>query len=651
MPRPTAGRALFYTRESDDRVECAPPQEVRWAIGQARDLGLRFTGTEAAIEGMMKTGRPASGDLFLDYGISGNVVDRPGLRALQQAAEADLAVSHIIIPRRDRLIRPDNPLDGLRIETDLRQKGLTIVFRGFVLAPVRRGQRINLAELMLGLFEYEESGKFRRQLAEKVLLALPRLAEQGVSIGGSPPYGFERWLATADGTRVRKLPPGERVKRVGHHVLWWPTAEAELAVVDRMQQLVVGLPVSKIADLLTAEGVPPPSAGHRGAGGVWYPTTVRDILRNSIYVGVREYGKRSEGDQHRFTPAGPRDLTDADFGEHGKPRAVVNPPAERIRKELTFAPPTAPVRFAEVQNVLDARAATQQGKKRARGGAANPLGCRVFDLDCGWPMYRLSRNGTFKYTCGLYQQSDSKYCRHNTLPGPAAAEFVLNCVRQRVLVPGLLDRLRDRLRELAEAELGADRRDADQRALRDELAKVTRDLGVVQRNLARAATDAQWQAIQAEFDKLHATQKDLEQRLAAATQPQPADRGVEQEVEAALAGLDRFDDLAKSADAQQAIAELFGRLNARMFVQFRELPRGRQKVNELVGGVLTFGSAPPPVPLYEGPTDRRVIRKRVADGEVDSLLAGSAASPGGGPQDGPEDESSGNVGRRTRRCT
>jgi hypothetical protein len=99
------------------------------------------------------------------------------------------------------------------------------------------------------------------------------------------------------------------------------------------------------------------------------------------------------------------------------------------------------------------------------------------------------------------------------------------------------------------------------------------------------------------------------------------------------------------------VAELFSRLNARLFVRFQERPRGRRAVNVLVGGVLTFGSAPPLVRLYAGPTDRRVIRKRLADGEGDSLVAGSAANCGCGEQDGPEDESSGNVVRRTRRRT
>jgi hypothetical protein len=42
-----------------------------------------------------------------------------------------------------------------------------------------------------------------------------------------------------------------------------------------------------------------------------------------------EYGKRSSGDQLRFTPAGPRPLDERDFDEHGKRKSITNPESER----------------------------------------------------------------------------------------------------------------------------------------------------------------------------------------------------------------------------------------------------------------------------------------------------------------------------------
>ena len=39
------------------------------------------------------------------------------------------------------------------------------------------------------------------------------------------------------------------------------------------------------------------------------------------------------------------------------------------------------------------------------------------------------------------------------------------------------------------------------------------------------------------------------------------------------------------------------------------------KRNSLVGGFATFGANLTPVPLYEGPTDRAIIKKMLTNGE------------------------------------
>ena len=48
-------------------------------------------------------------------------------------------------------------------------------------------------------------------------------------------------------------------------------------------------------------------------------------------------------------------------------------------------------------------------------------------------MYRQPYNGSFRYACGLYQQSHGAACKHNTVDGVRATRFLLACVRQRVL--------------------------------------------------------------------------------------------------------------------------------------------------------------------------------------------------------------------------
>ena len=105
--RPTAGRALFYTRDSEGHSDLAPPQYVAWARREAARLGVAFAGTPEAMEAMIARGVPAESDLFIDYGISGNVLSRPGFDAFRSRALRDPAVSHLFVPRRDRIARRD----------------------------------------------------------------------------------------------------------------------------------------------------------------------------------------------------------------------------------------------------------------------------------------------------------------------------------------------------------------------------------------------------------------------------------------------------------------------------------------------------------------------------------------------------------------
>ena len=86
---------------------------------------------------------------------------------------------------------------------------------------------------------------------------------------------------------------------------------------------------------------------------------------------------------------------------------------------------------------LDERSGTQRGKPRSQDPRRNPLGGRLFDLACGWPMYRQPYGQTFRYLCGLYQQSHGAKCKHNHVDGLTATRFLVGCVRQRVLSPAL----------------------------------------------------------------------------------------------------------------------------------------------------------------------------------------------------------------------
>ena len=639
--RPAAGRGIFYTRDSLGRHETTPAEYINWARRTAAQHGLAFDGTAEGIEALIRSGRSQDGDIFLDHGVTGNQLSRAGLDALIQTALTDPGVSHVMIPHRDRFARPDDPIDALRLEAVLRGDGLTLVFMDKVVPPLVPGQRRDLAELIADVLDYDQAGKFRRELAQKIIASQLALAKGGYSTGGRPPYAFRRWLVRGDGTPVRQLVEGEYVKMSGHHVVWLPGPEPEpkLAVVRRILEMLETMPASRVAAILTAEGVPTPDAGRtrtdRGVkhptSGVWNQPTVMSIARNPLLRAVVSYGRRSMGDQLRFSPEGPRILAEADLRPDGKPKVVSNPESARLEAPARFEPLVDPARHDRLLRTLDDRAGTQRGKPRSRHPEQNPLGSRVFDMACGWPLYRQPYNGGFRYVCGLYQQSHAAQCKHNLVDGPTATRFLLGCVRQRVLRPSFRSKLEAKLRAIAARELCGPRPDQAVESRRAALAEARGKRERSAQNLALAEDEAQYRAVAAVFEQLRREEQALEAGLRQLEQDATRTLDVEAEVQAALGALDGMAELAGDPTNLGAIGELFRRLNVRLFVSFREERPKQRVVNRVAGGVVTFGATPPPVPLYEGPTGRRALEGRLAKEAGLGVAAGPAlpAPPGG----------------------
>ncbi len=178
IKRSKSGRGLFYTRDSGGEHENTPGEYVRWAQRTAALQGVRFIGTPEQIEAMIRQGNSQEGDLFLDYGVKGNQLQRPGLDILFRTALTDRDVTHIFIPRRDRFARPDDPIDAMKMETTLREAGLTLVFMDKVLPPMTRGQR-DLGESIVAMIDYDRAGKERHDLAQKDDIRSAELGEAG----------------------------------------------------------------------------------------------------------------------------------------------------------------------------------------------------------------------------------------------------------------------------------------------------------------------------------------------------------------------------------------------------------------------------------------------------------------------------------------
>ncbi len=612
MKRPEHGRALFYTRDSGGKHEMTPGGYVIWARDDASRRGLAFSGTPEQLDRMIKDGQFANGDLFVDYDVKGHILVRDGLSALMSEAAADMRVSHIYIPRRDRLARPNNPIDGVQIEQQLHSLGITLVFTDKISLPTPPGERQNVGDLIVSVLDYDQSGKFRKDLAHKIILAQIGLAKSGYSTGGRPPYGFRRWLVKNDGTQVRQLADGERVRMAGHHVVWLPGPDEEIATIARILKMLESTPASRVAAQLTAEGIPTPDASrYRTDGGVrhktsgvWHATTIVNIARNRLLQAVVAYGRRSMGDQLRLSPNGPRPLTDSDFRADNKPKVIANNKDGQIVFNAHFKPVVDTETHERLLAILDARAGTQRGKPRSRDPSRNPLGARVFDMNCNWPMYRAPYRRSFRYVCGCYTQSHGATCSHNWIDGPLAVQFTMSCLLQRMFT--FKGKMEACLRQLA-ARDAADNQGHDEiRRLEERLACVEKDLTLAKANLARAENDQQFEAIASRFDQLDNAKKALQGQLVAArANRQPSD--AEAEIALAMGAARRLAELSSEGIDLAEAAELFKLANARLYLRFKIERLEKRSVNRVKCGVLTLGDAPAPIKAYDGPTARNKL--------------------------------------------
>jgi len=622
--RSTNGRGLFYTRDSAGQHEMTPTQYVQWAERKAKELGVAFSPTPDVIMKMIKSNESVHGDLFLDYGVSGNHLSRPGFDKLREVALSDPTVTHIFIPRRDRFARPDNALDALQIENTLRQSGVTLVYMDRELLAVPKGQRLTIEEMLVGMIDFDRAGKDRRDLAQKIIHAQLALAKMGYSTGGRPPYGFQRWLVREDGTALRSLQDGERVRMRGHHVVWLPGDDHKLVVIRRILDLLTKLPAVRVAKLLTAEGVPTPDHGRmrtdngikHATSGVWHSTTVTNIARNKLLVAMATHGRRSMGDQLRVSATGPRPLNDEDFRPDGKPKVVSNPEESRTCAAAHFDPIIPVADHENLLAILDQRGGTQRNKPRSRDPNRNPLGGRIFDIKCGWPMYRVPKGKSFGYTCGAYMQSHGSCCAHNKIDGPFITALTIAAIRQKLLSPSAQEMLRAKLNELAFQEQSRNVSPTVLADLEGALAQVQGDLKKAQTNLTFADTKDQYKAIAAVFEELKAKQACLEQDLERERRTAAAPSDAEADVAAALAIFDRLLGLVQDSDDLASVTAAIATVNARVFLGFDSVQLMKRRVNQARCGAITFGVEPPPVELYRGPTGRRALQQNKAATDV-----------------------------------
>jgi site-specific DNA recombinase len=218
------------------------------------------------------------GSVFIDDGISGTRLDRPGLERLRDlVAEGTFEV--ILVTAPDRLAR--RYAYQVVLVEEFTWCGCEVIFAHQSLGTSPEEQMLLQ---MQGVFaEYE-----RALIQERTRRGRLFAARQGRVNWGNPLYGY---------TYVRKT-----VTMQQHLVM----NETEAEVVRQIYRWCVEEQMSSYAihQRLTVQGIPPRKSSPRG----WAQSSVIEILRDSIYKGEAYYNRTQPGDVRR--PYGQRGLKD-----------------------------------------------------------------------------------------------------------------------------------------------------------------------------------------------------------------------------------------------------------------------------------------------------------------------------------------------------
>lgn len=608
-----SGRGIAYFRKSTDERGFGPQNQAEWASQEARTLGVHLNVSLEVLDQMIAAGKCESDDMYLDHGVSGSLLSRPGFDAMFRRALTDNSITHIFVYQRDRFARPNYPTDAMQLECQLRVAGKTLVYRGQVLKPVKRGG-VPIQEQIVSLVEFDASGKYLPDLAERVLRSQIALAKNGHWTGGNAPYGFKRVLVAPDG-HARDLQRGERVRQAGHHTHIVPDDPDKIAILLKIVDLADrGWGIKRIAVELNRLGIPSPDAGRsrrdkkghlHQVSGRWCPNTVADILRNKSIIAVRQWGERSEGRHRRLGADGPRELEDGDLSGTGNPRFSKNPDNVKIVAPAEYKPLVDPAKFERVQQRMKARGANQRGTTRSQDLYRYPLSGRVYDASdgCGWPMYGEMVDGVARQVCGRYKMTTGAECKHNTVGVAALSRLVLAALRTEILRKGLTPQLREKLLKIAMAESEQDNSKNHEAEVTAELQKLTQDLDKVTRSLAMEDNAKRRAAIQQVWDEktelVVGKRRELEGLLnASALHPQALP--VQEQVDEALLLLNNLAGLAEVA-AGPEFMQLLATMNVHIWLWFKEVHKGKRVLNKVANGVLTTGNAPWPIQPYEGP--------------------------------------------------
>ena len=598
---------IVYLRRSSGRQETSLQTQLEWAVEKALELQVSLDATLADLERMQLEKLYRYKSIRLDDAITGADLSRPGFNTIKLDVESNREISHLFCYRRDRLARPEDAMMMGALEKEIRQLGVTLVLFDKTVGPRERG-RADIADDISMLFEYYESGEFLKKHAERIIASKILLTREGFWTGGRAPYGFSRALVDGGGNVIEVLADGKKVRQQGCHVRILPNDQSKLATWVLILDLkLAGLGAKRIAQHLNALGIPSPDAGRTRTdqgvkhlvSGKWNQSTILDLCRNGAILGNVQLGRRSDGAHRRISMQGPRNLSDKDRYEDGRPRLVQNPVESRISGELGFEPRYDVRKWEKIQSQMKSRSTSQRGVPRVKDPSKYPLATKVVDMTdgCGWGLYARTNGKRRQYVCGRYMSTSGAECEHNSVDAEALLLAVLQIISNGYsAIGGRLGFLDYLNKKSGPASIGNEMRTLELRLdeVRIERDQALADAEVSERRMASEKNDERYEALARQFDRFRSQAKRFSEEISKIEAAKTRLGNVDSNA-GLLEIFDWSDDVLTRLDRSK-MPLLFNRLGMQIGLWFKEGKLGeKRRVRVLTHGLIAFGNRPLPV--------------------------------------------------------
>ena len=419
-----------------------------------------------------------------DNGVSGSILDRPGLRKLLTLSRTRSDVTDVYFWKRNRLARSIDPLDGMNIEREIEKCNKLV---HFVQGIQKTGNK--LVDFIASGLEYAEAGQYLVNISADTIRGLVPLTKEGFDAGRPTPYGFDRLVVDKRGQSLYKvrnlgggishkiLPNGDvqvydngekPTKDDSAHSTLIPGDPVRIAVVRSIFEFYVYTEKGQrtIAENLNVEGVPSPR------GGVWSLGTIRSILVNPVYYGANIWNIRNYSKYHVVVDGRPTEHKELD----GRSVRYNNPEDWIVADEKHGFPP---IISKELFKLAEAKRWKRNSPfTRGKSIAAPYYLSGLAVCTCGNNLQGKTKTSGKKkgyhkyyyYTCGGYMMKGKTVCERYVFPRDALEKPILAALGRRLEKLRQRESIRAKVKEWLKAYTNPDA--ASVTAIRERLTQV-----------------------------------------------------------------------------------------------------------------------------------------------------------------------------------